>query len=132
MRLHADDELARALVEATTAERIGRVGVSSGTSGTFEAARSARNTCLSAFDTLLGVYTGNAVNALTLVANNDDISTNCVRSRLTFTPVAGASYYIAVDGKNGANGNLTLRWAQASVALLGSGWHSIGLLGSWL
>ena len=75
------------------------------------------DTCLSAFDTLLGVYTGNAVNALTLVANNDDISTNCVRSRLTFTPVAGASYYIAVDGKNGANGNLTLRWAQASVAL---------------
>ncbi len=75
------------------------------------------DTCLSAFDTLLGVYTGNAVNALTLVANNDDISTNCVRSRVTFTPVAGTSYRIAVDGKNGANGNLTLRWAQASVAL---------------
>ena len=34
----------------TAAERIGRVGVSPGTSGTFAAARSARNTCLSAFD----------------------------------------------------------------------------------
>jgi hypothetical protein len=75
------------------------------------------DTCLSAFDTLLAVYTGSAVNALTVVASNDDATTNCNRSRLTFTPVAGASYYIAVDGKNGANGNLTLRWAQATVGL---------------
>jgi Lysyl oxidase/Concanavalin A-like lectin/glucanases superfamily/Immunoglobulin domain/Immunoglobulin I-set domain len=75
------------------------------------------DTCMSAFDTLLAVYTGNAVNALTPIASNDDATTNCVRSRLTFTPVAGTVYKIAVDGKNGANGNLTLRWAQASVPL---------------
>jgi len=75
------------------------------------------DTCLSAFDTLLAVYTGNAVNALTTIASNDDATTNCNRSRLTFTPVAGTVYYIAVDGKNGATGNVTLRWAQASVAL---------------
>src|SRR6185436_166208 len=44
-------------------------------------------------------------------------STNNSRSRVTFTPVAGTVYHIAVDGANGANGNLTLRWIQASVAL---------------
>ncbi|HXC99655.1 MAG TPA: LamG-like jellyroll fold domain-containing protein [Verrucomicrobiae bacterium] len=75
------------------------------------------DTCLSAFDTLLAVYTGNTVTNLTLIASNDDATTNCNRSRLTFTPVTGTVYHIAVDGKNGANGNLTLRWAQATVPL---------------
>ena len=36
------------------------------------------NTRRSTFDTALGVYTGNAVNALTLVATNDDITPNLV------------------------------------------------------
>lgn len=75
------------------------------------------DTTWSAFDTLLGVYTGNNVNNLTLVATNNNISTNDSRSRVTFTPVAGTIYRIAVDGDDGANGNLTLRWVQASVAL---------------
>jgi Lysyl oxidase/Concanavalin A-like lectin/glucanases superfamily/Immunoglobulin I-set domain/Immunoglobulin domain len=75
------------------------------------------DTCLSDFDTLLAVYTGNAVNALTAIASNDDVSTNNPRSRLTFTPVTGTVYYIAVDGKNDVQGNLTLRWVQASVPL---------------
>lgn len=75
------------------------------------------DTCMSTFDTLLAVYTGSAVNALTPIASNDDATTNCNRSRLTFTPVTGTVYRIAVDGKNGANGNLTLRWAQVSVPL---------------
>ncbi len=75
------------------------------------------DTCISGFDTLLAVYTGNSVSSLSLVSSNNDISTNNPRSRLTFTPVNGTTYYIAVDGANGANGNFTLRWAQASVAL---------------
>jgi ribosomal protein L19 len=75
------------------------------------------DTAMSAFDTLLAVYTGNSVNALTLVASNDDLSPNSSRSRLTFTPVAGTVYHVAVDGNNGANGNITLRWVQASVPL---------------
>ena len=75
------------------------------------------DTALSAFDTLLAVYTGSAVNALTVIASNDDLSTNCVRSRLTFTPVTGKVYYVAVDGKNGATGNIAMRWDQASVPL---------------
>jgi len=75
------------------------------------------DTALSGFDTLLGVYTGNSVGALTLIAGNNDMNANSTRSRLTFTPVAGTTYMIAVDGANGAKGNLTLRWVQASAPL---------------
>jgi hypothetical protein len=75
------------------------------------------DTALSAFDTLLAVYTGSSVSGLTTIASNNDLSPNCNRSRLTFTPVSGTVYRIAVDGANGATGNLTLRWAQASVPL---------------
>jgi len=75
------------------------------------------DTTLSAFDTLLAVYTGNNVNALTAVATNNNIGTNNTRSRVTFTPVAGTVYHIAVDGAGGDNGNLTLRWIQANVPL---------------
>jgi subtilisin-like proprotein convertase family protein len=75
------------------------------------------DTAMSAFDTLLAVYTGNSVGGLTLIASNDNISTNNSRSRVTFTPVAGTVYHIAVDGANGANGNLTLRWANAATPL---------------
>ena len=44
----------------------------------------------SSFDTLLAVYTGTAVNALTTVASNDDIDTSGhnYQSRVTFTAVA--------------------------------------------
>jgi hypothetical protein len=62
-------------------------------------------------DTLLGVYTGNAVNALTPVASNDDAASSepafefCEapesRSEATFDAVAGTTYRIAVDTKNG-------------------------------
>jgi hypothetical protein len=52
------------------------------------------------FDTLLGVYTGPAVDSLTEVASNDDAG-GCgtgTQSRLTFTAAAGTTYMIAVDG----------------------------------
>ena len=75
------------------------------------------DTAMSAFDTLLAVYTGSSVTSLTLIASNDNATTNNPRSRLTFTPVAGTVYHIAVDGANGANGNFVLRWANATVAL---------------
>ncbi len=75
------------------------------------------DTALSGFDTLLAVYTGNSVSNLTLVASNDNMNKNSTRSRLTFTPVSGTVYHVAVDGKGGANGSIVLRWVQASVAL---------------
>jgi len=60
------------------------------------------------FDTLLAVYTGSAVNALTQVAANDDCPGFGLRSCVTFLAVAGTTYRIAVDGFGGATGNIQL------------------------
>jgi len=50
-------------------------------------------------DTLLGIYTGSAVNALTEVASNDDDpGSDTYTSKVIFRVTAGASYRIAVDG----------------------------------
>ena len=43
------------------------------------------------------------------MASNDDVpGTIGGPSAVTFTAVAGTTYYIAVDGYNGATGNLVL------------------------
>src|SRR5215475_8983781 len=68
----------------------------------------------STFDTLLAVYTGNSVSNLSLVASNDDIIPGqYVQSTLTFTPVKGTTYHIAVDGYGGASGIIALNWNQS-------------------
>jgi hypothetical protein len=64
------------------------------------------DTCSSNFDTLLAIYTGSSVNALTEVASNNDFCGN--RSQVTFQATAGTTYYAAVDGFNGATGSITL------------------------
>lgn len=61
----------------------------------------------SGFDTLLAVYTGTAVNALTQRGANDDYFTDRT-SWLTVPVTAGVSYFIAVDGYKGATGAITL------------------------
>ena len=66
----------------------------------------------SGFDTLLGVYSGDAVSALTLVAANDD-SPGTLQSSVVFHAVMLASYRIAVDGYNGASGNIALHIRQS-------------------
>ena len=63
------------------------------------------NTTGSSFDTLLAVYTGAAVNALTEVASDDDTGT-LVTSSVTFNATAGTTYHIAVDGFNGDTGSI--------------------------
>jgi hypothetical protein len=71
--------------------------------------------CGSDFDTLLGIYTGAAVDSLTPVTSNDDACGSPFdRSRLAFTPTAGTTYRIAVDGAtrpfaNPAIGTLDLK-----------------------
>ena len=64
------------------------------------------------FDTLLAVYTGNSVGALTALAKNDDVDTNAgiVTSTVTFAATAGTVYKIAVDGFDGDTGNVVLNW----------------------
>jgi subtilisin family serine protease len=62
----------------------------------------------STFDTLLGVYTGGVVNALTLVAANDDKPGGVGISEVTFNAAIGTTYQIAVDGLGGATGAIVL------------------------
>lgn len=76
------------------------------------------STAGSSFDTLLAVYTGTAVTTLTAKASNDDDSNGGSTSRLVFNAVAGVSYQIAVDGYNGASGNITL--SLKALATLGT------------
>jgi M6 family metalloprotease-like protein len=65
------------------------------------------------YDTILGVYTGSAVNALTLVAANDDennpggIYTSKVQTHVT----GGTTYRLAADGYDGDSGNVKLAWS---------------------
>lgn len=68
------------------------------------------NTAGSNFDTTLAVYTGSAVNALTLVASNDDRG-NTLQSAVSFHATAGTTYYIAVDGHDGATGSIVLSYS---------------------
>jgi hypothetical protein len=65
----------------------------------------------SGFDTTLGVYTGPSVGALVTVASNDDNGSGGLWSRVSVPIVAGTTYYVAVDGWNGATGPVTLNWA---------------------
>ena len=68
------------------------------------------------YDTVLGVYTGSAVNALSLIGQNDDLDPgNVVSSSVTFNATSGVFYRIAVAGFNnqssgGDVGSITLNW----------------------
>jgi subtilisin-like proprotein convertase family protein len=62
----------------------------------------------SSFDTTLAVYSGNRLDALALVAANDDSLTE-ITSAVTFRATAGGSYRLAVDGYDGDSGDILLR-----------------------
>jgi photosystem II stability/assembly factor-like uncharacterized protein len=68
----------------------------------------------SEFDTLLGVYTGTVVSALTLVASNDDANGDTLQSSVSFQCSAGVIYRIAVDGYGAASGPFTLNWRSVA------------------
>jgi hypothetical protein len=73
------------------------------------------DTCDAALDTLLAVYTGSSVGTLTEVASNDDTA-GCgggTGSRVTFSATAGTTSRLAVDGKNGAGGQVRLEFQMA-------------------
>jgi hypothetical protein len=76
------------------------------------------DTAGSTVDTLLGLYTGASVDALTLVADNDDALPNFA-SRVG--PVAvrkGATYSVAIDAYNAAAGATTLNWSFVAAPTL--------------
>ena len=64
------------------------------------------DTCGSGVDTLLAVYTGDSVGALSPVGSNDDACD--LGSAVTFPAVAGQVYRIAVDSREGDTGPITL------------------------
>ena len=66
------------------------------------------------FDTILAVYTGSSLSSLSVIATNDDSSTN-QQSRVTFTATAGTVYQIAVDGWSAASGSIRLNWALTGI-----------------
>lgn len=86
----------------------------------------------SSFDTLLAVYTGSAVNALTWVASNNQDPLGGVTSRLTLAAVAGTTYHLAVDGANGEIGTITLNLGSIppSVASVVPAPGTVSLLGA--
>jgi subtilisin family serine protease len=65
----------------------------------------------SSFDTLLGVYTGASVSTLSTLADNDDVASGTLWSRVTVSVSNGASYAIAIDGWGGARGTTILNLA---------------------
>ncbi len=83
----------------------------------------------STFDTLLGLYTGEAVGELTTIASNDDAYPDAPGgfSAITQAVRSNQTYYIAVDGFDGASGTVSLgyNFTAASVFSLtiGSAGH---------
>lgn len=66
------------------------------------------STATSGFDTVLAVYKGGTLTALTEVASNDDEKLNTTTSKLQFLTEDGAVYYIAIDGKASTSGQVVL------------------------
>ena len=65
------------------------------------------------FDTVLGIFTGSAVNALTLVAENDDEdnANEIYTSKVVTHVTAGTTYRVAADGYDGDTGSIHLAWS---------------------
>ncbi|HVM50198.1 MAG TPA: hypothetical protein VMU04_19375, partial [Candidatus Acidoferrum sp.] len=64
------------------------------------------------FDSLFGIYTGSAVNALTPVGQGYDVISASQSQPVTFTASAGTAYYVQVDGYalGIPDGNYVLNW----------------------
>ncbi|MDM8537731.1 hypothetical protein QUF70_13320, partial [Desulfobacterales bacterium HSG17] len=71
------------------------------------------NTNGSDFDTLLGVYVGSDVNSLINIAANDEDGSSSGTSSVIFNASADTTYFIAVDGRYSAAGNIVLNWRKA-------------------
>ncbi len=76
------------------------------------------STAGSNYDTMLAVYTGSAVEALTGLPNgaNDDAGGGLLSSSLGVSVTAGTTYRIVVDGYGGHSGDSTLAWSTAAAA----------------
>jgi hypothetical protein len=73
------------------------------------------STAGSQFDTLLSVYTGDSVEALSRVTENDDLAPGQLQSQVRFQAIAGTGYRIAVDGYANQIGLITLTVSPAEI-----------------
>jgi hypothetical protein len=71
------------------------------------------STAGSDYDTLLAIYTGSSVSALTSQGKNDDVSSSDHTSVVAFNATAGTLYRIAVDGWGGDRGTIKLNWTAS-------------------
>jgi len=58
----------------------------------------------STYDSILAVYTGDRVDALTTVAFNDNVAGSDIQTRMLFSAVAGTTYKIALTGTDSETG----------------------------
>ncbi len=92
------------------------------------------DTCTNtSFDSIIAIYTGTTVNALTPVGANDD---NCgIQSTVTVAVTNGSTYRVAIAGVATDNGTFTLRWSRTTAgtpglatitdSFAGDGWVSV-------
>jgi hypothetical protein len=64
----------------------------------------------SAISTVLAVYTGGDIFSLQQVASDRNSAPDGIHSLIRFPGKSGTNYLIAVDGVNGAQGNINLNW----------------------
>lgn len=80
--------------------------------------RGSTDTTGAVLDTMLAVWTGTSLAALTEVASNDDGPVDYT-SEVTFTATAGTTYYIQVGGSYDYQGTIRLRWFMVADPLAG-------------
>jgi hypothetical protein len=61
------------------------------------------------FDTLLAAYTGDGVDALTEIVSDEDAG-GFLNSQISFNVDREKIYYLAIDGYNGAEGEILVEW----------------------
>ncbi|MBI3850123.1 MAG: Ig-like domain-containing protein [Verrucomicrobia bacterium] len=73
------------------------------------------STSNSAFDTLLGLYTGGPVANLTTIASNDDAYDGVSFSQINQAVRNGQTYHIALDGFGGSSGSASLMYLFTAI-----------------
>ncbi len=70
------------------------------------------------YDTMLAIYTGSAVGALTVLPNgaNDDFGAGLLTSSVSVNVIAGTTYRIVIDGYGRTSGNTKLNWLLTPTA----------------
>ncbi len=74
------------------------------------------STAGSSLDTVLSVYTGDTLESLQLIAENDNSATNITSSRVDFLADMGKTYYFAIDGNGSSQGDILLSVEQEKAA----------------